>query len=236
MDVKWRKETLLRNLKNVQARIAAAEHAAGRPAGSVRLVAVTKFRPVEDLQALVSLGIHDIGESRMQEALKKKEELSLCDIAWHFIGTLQRKKAAVAVRNFDLIHSVDSLALAESLAKVSGEKPVSVLLQVNPLNEPTKHGVLLPEVELLLEKMSSFSTLRVCGLMAMAPVRGSLFPNDVEAAFSSMENIFQLMKGQFSSSLPYFAELSMGMSQDFEEAIHHGATLVRIGSLLFEDM
>lgn len=228
-----RRERVACNLMAVRERIEAAECASGRRKGSVRLVAVTKFRPVEDIKALLSLGVCDIGESRMQEALKKKEALSSSRIVWHFIGTLQRKKVGKAVREFGLIHSIDSLALAESVAQAAEGSSVSVLLQVNPLNEPTKHGVSLQDVEPILEKMIGMAALKVCGLMAMAPVRNSLFPDDVKVAFSSMENLFHRMKERFSSSLTAFQELSMGMSQDFEEAIRHGSTMVRIGSLLF---
>lgn len=229
-----RKERIASNLKEVQAKIDAAERISGRRKGSVRLIAVTKRRPVEDIETLASLGVREVGESRMQEALIKKGELSSSGLIWHFIGSLQRKKARKAVQEFDLIHSIDSLALAESVALAASGGSVSVLLQVNPLQEPMKHGVSLQEVEPTLEKMARMSSLKVCGLMAMAPLRGSLFPNDVEEAFSSMELLFHRMKEHFSSSLPAFHELSMGMSQDFEEAIQHGATLVRIGSLLFQ--
>jgi pyridoxal phosphate enzyme (YggS family) len=229
-------EIIENNLSLVRGRIDSAVRASGRPVGSTRLVAVTKFRSIEDIQALLSLGVRDIGESRVQEALKKKEALSVSGITWHYIGSLQRKKAKVAASEFDLIHSVSSLVLAESLADAFESKPISILLQVNPLNEPTKQGVQLHEIEPLLEKLCAISSLKVCGLMAMAPIRGSLFPGDVESVFSSMESAFNRMKESFFTSLPHFTELSMGMSQDFEEAIAHGATLVRIGSLLFKDI
>lgn len=222
------------NLKSLRERIARAETSAGRIKGSVRLVAVTKFQPVEAIQALYSLGVQDIGESRMQEALRKKESLLGCDIVWHFIGSLQRNKASLAAREFDFIHSVDSFSLAESLNAQALQKPLSVLVQVNPLNESTKHGVGLHELEPLLEKLSSLSSIKVCGLMAMAPVRGTLFFHDVETSFSLTQQAFHSMKERFSSSLPHFCELSMGMSQDFEEAIGYGSTMVRIGSLLFD--
>ena len=196
--------------------------AAGRP---VRLVVVTKYQSVETVLELYNLGVRDFGESRVADACKKQDLLPN-DISWHFIGTLQKNKVNKVVGRFSLIHSVDSVELAEKISSVALRegKQVPILLQVNPLQEATKHGFSLEEFEEAYGQIKTLPNIVVKGIMAMAP-KGD--EQKIRQAFSLTSTLFTRFQDLT------FSELSMGMSQDFEIAIEYGATIVRVGSALF---
>jgi len=197
---------------------------AGRP---VRLVVVTKYQSIEMILELYKLGLREFGESKVVDALKKIETLPQ-DISWHFIGTLQKNKVNKVIGKFSLIHSVDSVELAKkiSTAALREGKEVSILLQVNPLQEATKHGFSLKNFEEAYNQIKELPNVEVKGLMTMAPQGDKLL---IRKAFSLTAKLFDRFRS------PTFSELSMGMSQDFEVAIEYGATIVRVGSMLFTE-
>jgi pyridoxal phosphate enzyme (YggS family) len=231
-------EILARNLARVRENIDAALAKAGRPAGSARLLAITKYVDAETIKALAQLGVSSFGEARVQDVQKKIEALQLPQLGWHLVGHLQTNKAAVAARLFQLVHSVDSLRVAEALdkerRKLAGAPPLVCLLEVNVAREKSKFG-LPPETSALaalLEACAGLSALRITGLMTMAP-----YSENAGAAsrpiFRQLRQMLETLNGLrcYPRAL---TELSMGMSQDYELAIAEGATLVRVGSALFE--
>lgn len=195
-----------------------------RSLGKAILVVVSKTRTVEEILALYALGQRDFGENKVQELLEKKPRLPK-DIRWHFIGRLQKNKVNKLIGEVFLIHSVDSIELAEKISKASEEKgnATAVLLQVNTSGEGSKQGFSKEELEENLDRLKSLSSLQIQGLMTMAPFTED--PNTIRHAFSNLAKLRdRLLPG---------GELSMGMSHDYLEALKEGATLVRIGSLLF---
>jgi PLP dependent protein len=197
------------------------------PKGSTEplLVAVTKGRPPEEILELYNLGIRDFGENRVLEALPKINSLPK-GIRWHFIGHLQSNKVNEAVGKFALIHSVDSPKLLEKISNRARELGVvqNVLLEVNISGEGTKFGLAPSEVKHLLEKARTLPNVRVSGLMAMAPYRAK--EEEARRIFGSLRELAHSLG---------LAELSMGMSDDFELAVKEGATIMRIGRALFEN-
>jgi pyridoxal phosphate enzyme (YggS family) len=220
-------------LAHVRARIDAACRRAGRDPAAVTLVAVSKTFPVAAIREAVAAGVTVFGESRIQEALPKMEALAdVPGLAWHLVGHLQSNKAVKAVGTFALIHSVDTLALAERLDRLAAERGVvqDVLIEVNVAGEATKHGVAPGETEALVAAAAALSHLRVRGLMGMAP-----YSDDPEAARPHFRRLATLLR-EIAQNAPggvTMDTLSMGMSDDFEVAIEEGATLVRIGTRLF---
>ncbi|GIW35319.1 YggS family pyridoxal phosphate-dependent enzyme [Meiothermus sp.] len=210
------------SLPKVLERIDNACRRAGRDPQAVRLVAVTKEHPVAEIrERVLRYGRFPLGESRIQEALPKMDELVA---EWHFIGPLQRNKARFAVR-FELIHSIDSVRLAETVARKAMEngKVQRVLLELNLGREPQKHGFLEEELPEALAQIRAMEGLRVEGLMTVAPYAED--PERVRPIFAQLSRLADLYR------LP---ERSMGMSGDFEVAVEEGATLVRVGRAIFE--
>ncbi|GEM83638.1 YggS family pyridoxal phosphate-dependent enzyme [Meiothermus hypogaeus] len=210
------------SLPKVLERIDKACRRASRDPQAVRLVAVTKEHPVAEIrERVLRYGRFPLGESRIQEALSKMDELVA---EWHFIGPLQRNKARFAVR-FELIHSIDSVRLAETVARKAMEngKVQRVLLELNLGREPQKHGFLEEELPEALAQIRAMEGLRVDGLMTVAPYTED--PETVRPIFAQLSRLADLYR------LP---ERSMGMSGDFEVAVEEGATLVRVGRAIFE--
>lgn len=242
---------LSENLKRVKDRIAAACQRARRNPDDVRLVAVTKYVEVDVIRQLLELGVLDIGESRgqqlnqragmMHEFIERKSVLSgrregpPARPRWHMVGHLQRNKVKLVVPWAELIHSVDSLRLAEDLDQQATKlgRVVDVLLQVNTSGERSKFGVAVGAAAHLAEHFATLPGIRLCGLMTMAPL--DVPPAEIRLAFDRLRDIFEDMRGERHVG-PEFKHLSMGMSHDFEVAIEAGATMVRIGSMLFEGM
>jgi len=210
------------NVVSVQERIARACARSGRTRGEVTLVAVSKTFPASFIDDAIDAGITEVGENRVQEAREKKL-LVRGAARWHLIGHLQTNKARDAVKLFDVIQAVDSLDLAEKLARAAEAhgKRQDVMLQVNIGDEPQKSGIDRAEVEAVARKATALASLHVIGLMAIPPI------------------------GTPDASRPYFRELrsmrdalglehlSMGMSEDFETAIEEGSTIVRVGRAIF---
>ena len=217
----------------VRERIARAAERAGRRPEQVTLVAVSKTFPAEAVRAAAAAGVRDFGENRVQEAEPKIEalaDLREAGLRWHLIGHLQSNKGKKAVALFDRIHSLDGVELAQRLDRLAAEagRTARALVQVDLAGEATKHGV--PEAELLpaLEALRGLSSLRVEGLMLLPP-----YFEDPEHARPFFRRLRGLGERAAAAGLLSGAELSMGMSHDFEVAIEEGATLVRVGTALF---
>lgn len=214
----------------VRERIERARARAGR-VGEVTLVAVTKTYPAEAVRAVLAAGVADAGENRVQELEEKVGEVGRAAIRWHLIGHLQRNKAAKAVALFDLIHSLDSLRLAEALsaAAVKSGGEVGALVQVNASGEASKGGFEPAELVDAVGRIAELPGMRVRGLMSMAA-----FTDDEAAVRRSFATTRGLLD-EVARQVPALAgrELSMGMSNDFEIAVEEGSTLVRVGSVLF---
>jgi PLP dependent protein len=211
----------------VQARVGAAAYKAGRDAASIRLVLASKTQPSEAIRAAANAGARDFGENYVQEAIAKRAELSdLTDIRWHLIGHLQTNKVKVAVSGFALIHSVDSVRLAESLARAQPSPRVHALIEVNLGGEASKTGVAPDGVAAILD--AARDKLEIDGLMTIPPPTGS-----AEAARPYFAQLRELRDRLATQSGYALSELSMGMTDDFEVAIEEGATIVRIGRAVF---
>ena len=221
--------TILENLTRVNDRIQAAALRAGRDPSRVELVAVTKTAGTEAIGELARSGrIRHLGESRVQDGQAKRRALegSLPPLTWRLIGRLQRNKARAALEVFDTIDSLDSIPLAEALQKQlgGGGRIVPVLVQVKLTERETQGGVSPEQVKEFLEKLKEYDRLSPKGLMAIAPMADS--PEAVRPHFRRLREVFER---SFSGG----GILSMGMSGDFEVAVEEGATMVRVGSALF---
>lgn len=196
----------------------------------IKLVAVTKKQPLAVLENTFSAGVIDFGENYVQEFLEKKENLS-SKINWHFIGRLQSNKAKFIVGEVTLIHTIDSLKLAQKVNDLAAKKSLvqDILLQVNTSGEPSKNGALPSEINLLVTQMKALKNIRLLGLMTMA--KKSERSEDSKSSFTQLKNLLEKINQQklYPKSL---TELSMGMSADYEVALECGATIIRVGSLL----
>lgn len=190
-----------------------------------RLLAVSKGHPASSIRALVQAGQRSFGESRLQEATAKQQELADCvDLDWHFIGRLQANKVRPVLKQFSVIHSVDSLSLAERISRIAGEEGLlpSIFLQVKLRPDPNKGGLSVEELEREWPRLQQLPHLRIVGLMTMAPLE--VGGAEREALFAECSALAQRLG---------LAELSMGMSGDWPEAAAAGSTWVRVGSALF---
>jgi PLP dependent protein len=193
----------------------------------VRIIGVTKTHGPEAVKAAVAAGLQDVGENRVQEALQKQEAAGNLRVEWHLIGTLQRNKARSAVGHFRLIHSVDRADLARELDRRSSGAPQDVLVQVNCSDEPQKGGVSPTGLPALLEDLRQLSGIRVRGLMTMSALTED--QAEQRRAFTLLRELREASEGR-GHTLP---ELSMGMSGDYPIAVEEGATMIRLGTVLF---
>jgi pyridoxal phosphate enzyme (YggS family) len=220
------------NLRAVEERIAATCARAGRPRSDVTLVAVTKTVASEVVRWLYDMGVRDFGESRPQQLWEKAAE-SPAEIRWHLIGHLQRNKVARTLPLVTLIHSVDSRRLLEAIeAEATRQELVcDVLLEFNLSREPNKSGFAPEDAAEVAESLGTLRSVRVRGLMTMAAMTDD--PRQARPVFAELRGLRDEMQLRLGSR-HRLEHLSMGMTQDFEVAIEEGATLVRIGSALFE--
>jgi pyridoxal phosphate enzyme (YggS family) len=219
------------NYQNIRARVGEAAARVGRDPNSVKLLAAAKSQSVEAISAAIAGGVALIGENYVQEAQEKKARLSE-PAEWHMIGHLQRNKAKLAVQLFDLIESLDGIALARELDKEgrSRGKKIRVFVEVNVAGEESKSGIAKSAVASLMEGVAELSHLRIEGLMTVPPFRENL--EDVRPYFRELREL----KDQLNAlGLPNvkLKELSMGMTHDYTVAIEEGATIVRVGTALF---
>jgi pyridoxal phosphate enzyme (YggS family) len=227
-------QIIYRNYSQIQSRIAAACLRVERNPDTVRLIAVTKYAQLDWVQALFELGCRDLGESRTPQ-LEERATLLSPEIRWHFIGPLQRNKVRRTIQHCSLIHSVDSLKLLQTIDRIAGESELQqeVLLEVNLAGESNKKGFTREALCAEWDALCQVSHVTVTGLMTMAPHVG-----DPELARPVFRELRELRDELLERSPEHLSlhELSMGMSGDFEVGIEEGATLVRVGSALYEGL
>ena len=221
------------NLARVRRQIVDAAARSGRTAEAVKLVAVTKAAGEPAIRALVQAGCHDLGESRPQQLWDRAARLTDLPIRWHMIGTLQRNKVRRTLPLVHTLQSADSPSLVEAVDRVAAELSlcVPVLLEINVSGEGSKHGFDPVSVEPYLDELARLDHVEVRGLMCMAGLEGGL--ERARRDFVALRELRDRLRPSCSDRIS-LDELSMGMSGDFEAAIEEGATIVRIGSALFE--
>ena len=222
---------LKEQLENVESKVAAACERAGRKREEVTLIAVSKTKPVEMLEEAYDLGVRVFGENKVQELTGKYEVLPK-DIHWHLIGHLQTNKVKYIVDKAELIHSVESLKLAQTIDKEAAKKGVkaNVLIEVNVAKEDTKFGLDTKEVIPFVEEIASLSNINVCGLMTIAPFVEN--PEDNRPIFAKLRKLSVDINAKNIDNVN-MSILSMGMTNDYEVAIEEGATMVRVGTGIF---
>lgn len=218
-------------LQEVEKRIQAACDRAGRKREEVTLIAVSKTKPVETLQEAYALGVRIFGENKVQELTAKYEALPK-DIHWHMIGHLQTNKVKYIIDKAELIHSVDSLKLAETIEKEAAKHDLiaDILVEVNVAEEESKFGMKMEEVIPFVEKVSAFPHVRVRGLMTIAPFVED--PEENRSIFADLHKLYIDIKKKNHDN-DTVSVLSMGMTNDYEVAIEEGATMVRVGTGIF---
>jgi len=235
-------DNIANNIKVVNEQIAAAAAKSGRASGDITLVAVTKTRTVEEIQAAIEAGASDLGENKVQEIMDKHDILRMFtenstknrNIMWHMIGHLQRNKVKYIANKVCLIHSVDSLRLAEEIDSRVGAtgSTMDVLLQVNPADEDSKFGVSSDDVrKLAAEIVDHCDNIRIKGLMTIVPIADD--PDEVRKYFGEMKLLYDKIGREDACERLDFKWLSMGMTHDFEVAIEEGANMVRVGTGIF---
>jgi len=243
------RRVLAENLQRVKERIAQACAAAHRRPESVKLIAVTKYAGLDVLKAMPDAGFDELGESRAPELVKRAAAINeflsrrardfsagaMPRPRWHMIGHLQRNKVKLVLPWTDMVHSVDSLRLAEEINQRAGalDRKVDILLQVNCSEERTKFGVAVGATTHLAELIAPLPHIAVCGLMTMAPLTESR--GEIHDCFTRCRELFEEIRHEIGVGAQ-FRHLSMGMSHDFEIAIACGATMVRLGTALFEGL
>ena len=226
-------ELLAVRLADVRARLAAAAQRGGRQPDEVRLIAISKTHPSSVVKQAIELGATDFGENRVQEAEGKIAEIGREKVRWHLVGHLQANKARRAVSLFDVIHSLDTIELAQRLDRLCAEEgrdSLAVLIQVDLGHEETKSGVDESELTSLVDSLGPLTHLKLIGLMTLPP-----FFDDPEQSRPFFRRLRELrdqlhQRGAFGDRT---GELSMGMTHDFEVAIEEGATMVRVGTAIF---
>ena len=220
-------------LKKVYEAIGVAAEISGREGQNIKLIAVSKKKPAEDVLRFRRAGVVDFGENYVQEFVEKFETLKEEDLRWHFIGHLQRNKVKYIVDKVFMIHTVDKISLASEIQKQAQKFDlpfVNILIQVNIGEEPQKSGVLPDDLEELVNEILKLDRIRLRGLMSIPPFLTS------EELKPYHRKLFELRRDILENTEAdpmIFKELSMGMSGDFDTAIEEGSTMVRIGSLLF---
>ena len=227
--IQSRMNSIAENLDRVRRQIASAAAKSDRSPDEVELVAITKMHPAEKVREAIEAGQSLFGESRVQEARAKIPELP-SNVRWHFVGHLQKNKVRQALPLFEMIHSVDSLALAQDINRIAEEEGLHprVLLEVNVAGEGSKFGFSPEKLREQLDELLALSRLSILGLMTIPPIA-----RESEASrkhFIQLRELRDRLQTEFQVD---FAQLSMGMTQDFAIAVEEGATLVRVGTAIF---
>lgn len=218
-----------RSLSIVRQRLAQAEVKFDRQPNSVRLLAVSKTKPIADIEAVLAAGQQDFGENYLNEALQKIEQLAGQGCCWHFIGAIQSNKTRPIAQNFDWVHTVDRLKIAQRLSDQRGEhdKPLNICIQVNVDQEASKAGVSTAEAAELCRQVSALPRLKLRGLMAIPRASDSF--DDQRDSCHRLRELFESIQ----QDIPDLDTLSVGMSGDLEAAVAEGSTMVRIGTAIF---
>lgn len=219
------------NYKNILEKVNIAAKNAGRDPKNVTLIAVSKYKPLQDLKEAYDAGARDFGENHVQEMLEKMPEMP-SDVRWHMIGHLQRNKVKYIVGKVFLIHSVDSLRLAEEISKEAVKAGVvqDILIEVNVAGEESKWGGNLEETVNLVNEAGKLPGISVKGLMTVAPYTEN--PEENRKYFSALKHLSVDIEGQNKDNIS-MGVLSMGMTGDYEVAVSEGATYVRVGTGIF---
>ncbi|MCI9236996.1 YggS family pyridoxal phosphate-dependent enzyme [Lachnospiraceae bacterium 50-23] len=222
---------LKENLKNVEEKIKKACTDAGRKREEVTLIAVSKTKPLDTLKEAYDLGVRVFGENKVQELVDKYDALPK-DIHWHMIGHLQRNKVKYIIDKVDLIHSVDSLRLAEAIEKEAAKRgiTVNILIEVNVAGEESKFGLAPEAVDEFVEAVAQFEHIRVKGLMTIAPFVEN--PEENRSVFTALKKLSVDIAKKNVDNVNV-SMLSMGMTNDYQTAIEEGATMVRVGTGIF---
>ena len=225
------------NVQEVRQRLKQAAVKSGRTENDVRLIAVSKYADIGDgmVEALLAAGCHELGEARPQRLLEKAEHYAALPVRWHLIGALQRNKVRKILPITTLIHSLDSLRLAEAMERIAEEEqllPIHCLLEVALSQDAEKHGVEPAQVLETLDAIGAFQNIVVDGLMGMAGLESD--DAQIHREFALLRKTAESARQRGVPANVSLLELSMGMSDDFEIAIEEGATLVRIGGILYQ--
>ena len=222
---------LASNLKEVESKIQEACKKANRSREEVTLIAVSKTKPVSMLQEVYNLGIRNFGENKVQELIEKHPQLP-SDIQWHMIGHLQRNKVKQVINKATLIHSVDSLRLAEAIEMEAAKKNIvaNILIEVNIAEEDSKYGFKEEEVLLAVEQIAKFPHVRIKGLMTIAPFVEN--PEENRIVFARLRKLSVDIESKNIDNVSV-GILSMGMTNDYQVAIEEGATMIRVGTGIF---
>ena len=222
-------QTIKNNIENIKARMNAAALRAGRDPSEITLIAVSKLHPADAVDEAAACGITDFAENKVQELCSKKP-LVKADVRWHLIGHLQTNKVKQVIDKVCMIHSVDSLHLAEEIDKRAAQAGIvmDILLQVNAAGEESKFGLDAEGTKQLAKDALKLKNVKIRGLMEIAPYAED--PEDVRIWFHQVKELFEELK---ADGLPWMDTLSMGMSHDFETAIEEGATCIRVGTAIF---
>lgn len=225
------KDTIQSAIAQVSARIAAACQRAGRKPEEVTLIAVSKTMPVEAIREAMACGVKEFGENRPQELRDKQAEISE-PLHWHMIGSLQTNKLKYVIGKTVLIHSVDSIHLAEAIEEASAKKNLvtDILLEINIAGEASKHGISPEDLEPLVREIAKLVHVKIRGLMTVAPYTENAEENRIH--FKKMKQIMVDINSENIDNV-YMDVLSMGMTGDYEIAVEEGATLVRVGTGIF---
>lgn len=221
---------LKKNTELVFQQIADASQKANRNLDAVSVIAVTKYVDVQTAEALLPLGIHHIGENRVDKFLEKYQALKDYPVTWHLIGTLQRRKVKEVIPYVDYFHALDSLKLAQEIQKRT-DHVIKCFLQVNISGEESKHGFSKEELLELLPELAKLDQIEYVGLMTMAPFEAD--SDELKEIFKDTQAMQAEIREKQIPNMP-MTELSMGMSRDFKEAIQFGSTFVRIGTAFFK--
>ena len=222
---------LIANYRDVESRVRAAAERAGRDPGEITLIAVSKTKPLSDIEELAAIGVTEFGENKPQELKEKYDSISR-PVHFHQIGHLQTNKIKYILERAVLIHSVDTLHLAEAIEKEAEKRGITadVLIEVNEAGEETKFGVSREETLQLVRDVSRLPHLKIHGLMTIAPFVDD--PEENREVFRAMKQLLLDIKSEKIDNVD-MSVLSMGMTNDFEVAIEEGATMVRVGTAIF---
>ena len=221
---------LKKNTEFVFQQVAEASREANRDPASVSIIAVTKYVDVRTAEALLPLGVHHIGENRVDKFLEKYQTLKEFPVTWHLIGTLQRRKVKEVIPFVDYFHALDSLKLAQEIQKRT-DHVIKCFLQVNISGEESKHGFSKKELLELLPDLAQLDQIEYVGLMTMAPFEAD--SDELKQIFKKTQELQAEIREKQIPNMP-MTELSMGMSRDYKEAIQFGSTFVRIGTAFFK--